>query len=128
MANIENLKARLADEPAYANKQALLDTGVAATIKVTVDELQAAIEACPNESCPICLTYLKASVDLPPNATLIVDKVDLDAVINGGKVVVDVELKNGRRYRTKRLEGAKPQPKPKAKPPKKSSEKPEGKP
>ena len=125
MDKLDELKNRLAKEPVI-QRQALMDTSVASIVKLSTQELRLVVEESSNPSCPICRAFAKACLDRRDEEILAVDRVDLQAVLEGGKVIVDISLVDGRRVKTKRLES--PTSKPKPKPAKKPSEKAEGKP
>lgn len=118
MSKLDDLKARMGKKE--ANRQPMIDLRKTEKIEVSVAEILEAVDACPcKDHCPVCQAYLKACGKAPnPEAKLIVDKVDLQAVLEGKEVIHECNRcpDTGRNIRTKKLgpvhKSNKPAPKP----------------
>ena len=101
----------------------------AATFKLTAGELLAACKECPDH--PNAAIFTKAAEGMPPNNSVVIERLDLEAMLNGQEVetyttVEPVEgTKEQARVVRKRLKG---QPKAQGKPAKPVAPKPEAKP
>ena len=98
MSKLDELRRRLAESDAKVQP---LKVRQAKLVKATAAELIAACEANPDH--PVAAIYCKATYRMPPAKQIMVEAVDLEALLDNAEVVTEEVIEGDARVVRKRL-------------------------